>query len=168
VALGFDKTEAALSTLGTVLTTLQANTGRMAEAAAANYSATTDLADALAQQTGVGYRQMYGIIGGLVDRAIGEHRPLTTLTAATITAAAAERSLPITITDAAVQAALDPSAAIARRTHIGGAAPAEMARLLAARADAQAAARAWATTRQTRIAAARTATRTQLLAVSSE
>jgi argininosuccinate lyase len=167
VALGFDKTEAALSTLGTVLTTLQANTGRMAEAAAANYSATTDLADALAQQTGVGYRQMYAIIGGLVDHAIGEHRPLTTLTAAAITAAAAERNLSITITDTEVQAALDPQAAIARRTHIGGAAPAEMARLLAARTAAQATARAWATTRQTRIATARAATHTQLLAASS-
>jgi hypothetical protein len=90
------------------------------------------------------------------------------LTAAAITAAAAERHLTITVTDAEVQAALDPQAAVARRTHIGGAAPAEMARLLAARADAQAAARAWAATRTARIAAARTATRTQLLAASSE
>ena len=139
----------------------------MAEAAAANYSATTDLADALAQHTGVGYRQMYAIIGGLVDRAIGENRPLTTLTAAEIMAAAAERDLPITVTDDEVQAALDPQAAVARRTHIGGAAPAEMARLLAARADAQAAAYLWATTRQARIAAARAATHTQLLAASS-
>ncbi len=168
VTLGFDKTEAALSTLGTVLTTLEPNTARMAEAAVANYSATTDLADALAQQTGVGYRQMYAIIGGLVDRAIGENRPLTTLTAAEIMAAAEDRHLPITVTDDDVRAALDPAAAITRRTHIGGAAPAEMARLLAARTDQQATAHTWAATRQTRIAAARTTTRTQLLAASSE
>jgi hypothetical protein len=83
-------------------------------------------------------------------------------------AAAAERHLAITVTDDAVRAALDPRTAVARRTHIGGAAPAEMARLLAARAGAQAAARSWAATRQARIAAARTATRTQLLAASSE
>ena len=39
----------------------------MLEAVKANYSSTTDLADAIAQSTGVGYRQIYAIVGKLVD-----------------------------------------------------------------------------------------------------
>jgi argininosuccinate lyase len=168
VALGLDKTEAALTTLQTVLTTLQPNIDRMAAAVAANYSSTTDLADYLAQQSGVGYRQMYAVVGGLVDQAIQASQPLTTLTAAAIMAAAAERDLAITVTDVEVQAALDPSTAVARRTHIGGAAPAEMARLLTARAGQQAAARAWAAARRDRLAAARALTSRELRVASGE
>ena len=168
VALGCDKTEAALHTLHTVIATLQPNSGRMAAAVAANYSATTDLADSLAQQSGIGYRQIYAIVGGLVDRLMADDQPLTTLTAADLNAAAHAHGLRLEVTDAEVQAALDPARAVARRTHIGGAAPGEMARLLAERAEQQAAWQAWAAARQTRIAAARSTTAQQLLALTQK
>ncbi len=157
-ALGFAKTLAALGILRTTLATLVVDGDRMRGAVAANYSSTTDLADAIAAHTGVGYRQIYGVVGGLVDGLIAGGQPLGSLRAATICDAAAAAGLVIALTDAAVQAALDPAQALAARTHIGGAAPAEMARLLAARQQQLADQRAWIDTGWARIAAAHTVT----------
>ena len=55
-----------------------------------NYSSTTDLADTIALKSGIGYRQIYAIIGGLVDSLIEQGKPLYTLTAGEIMGAAAE------------------------------------------------------------------------------
>ena len=73
-ALGFDKTLAAVGILRATLATLGVNQERMAAAVRANYSATTDLADAMAQRTGVGYRQIYAVVGKLVDGLIERGR----------------------------------------------------------------------------------------------
>src|SRR5205814_2418094 len=71
-ALGFDKTLAALHTLKTTLATLSIERGRMLDSVRENYSCATDLADMVAQQSGVGYRQVYSIVGKMVDSMIEE------------------------------------------------------------------------------------------------
>ncbi len=157
-ALGFDKTQAALGMARVTLATLAVDAPRMRAAVEANYSSTTDLADLIAQRTGVGYRQIYAVVGRLVDGLIEAGRPLADLRAATIVEAASAAGLAITLADAEVQEALDPARALAARRHIGGAAPAEMARLLAARRAALADHAAWAQARRARIAAARSET----------
>ena len=164
-ALGFAKTLAGLTTLQTTLATLEVDAPRMARAVAANYSSTTDLADAIAQQSGVGYRQVYAVVGRLVDALITDGVPLGSLRAATIVQAAADAGLALTLSEAAVAAALDPARALAERRHLGGAAPAEMARLLQARQATLAAHRQWIAARHAGIAAARqdTAARVQAL-----
>ena len=132
-ALGFDKTLTGLSTLRVTLSTLIVNSERMLQAVKDNYSSTTDLADMIAQETGIGYRQIYAVVGKLVDRMIEQGRPLYTLTASELVEGAAAAGLKIALTDEQVQAALDPAQAVALRAHIGGPAPREMERLLASR-----------------------------------
>ena len=157
-ALGFDKTLAAVGILRATLATLGVNGERMAAAVRANYSSTTDLADAIAQRTGVGYRQIYAVVGKLVDGLIERGAPLSSLSAATIVAAAAQAGLEITLSDAEIAEALDPARALAQRRHIGGAAPAEMARLLAERQATLSAWQGWVADGHARIAAARAET----------
>ena len=166
-ALGFAKTLDALGILRTTLATLEVDKDRMQAAVAANYSSTTDLADAIAAHTGVGYRQIYKVIGGLVDGLMAAGQPLGSLRAATIRDAAAAAGLALALTDAEVQAALDPAQALAARTHLGGAAPAEMARMLAARRQALADQHTWIAGGWARIAAARTATQQAVQALYS-
>jgi argininosuccinate lyase len=157
-ALGFDKTLAAVGILRATLATLSVNEARMAAAVRANYSSTTDLADAIAQRTGVGYRQIYAVVGKLVDGLIERGAPLSSLSAATIVEAAAQAGLEISLSDAEIAEALDPARALAQRRHIGGAAPAEMARLLAERQTTLGAWQAWVADGHARIAAARAET----------
>jgi argininosuccinate lyase len=137
----------------------------MLEAVKRNYSSTTDLADMVAQQTGVGYRQIYAIVGGLVDAMIEQGRLLQTLTAQEIVRAAADAGMQVALTDEQVQGALDPRSAVARREHVGGAAPGEMSRLLEARRESLGEHRHWATGRRDGIEAARRETLARALAL---
>lgn len=132
-SLGFTKTREAVGMLSTVLSTVWVDRARMLDAARANYSSTTDLADMIAQVSGVGYRQVYAVVGRLVDSFIEQNLPLHTITAEAINDAACDAGIALAVTDAELAAALDPAQAIAARTHIGGSAPAEMVRLLEAR-----------------------------------
>jgi len=166
-ALGFDKTLAALGILRVTLSTLGVDQDRMLAAVRANYSSTTDLADLVAQRNGVGYRQVYAIIGRLVDGLIEAEQPLESLSAEAIVEAARTAGLSIQVTDTEVQEALDPARALHARRHIGGAAPDEMARLLAARQAALETHDAWATVQQDRIAAARAETRARIAGLST-
>jgi len=154
-ALCFDKTLAALSILSVTLSTLQVDRERMLEAVKANYSSTTDLADTIAQLTGVGYRQIYAIVGRLVDQLIEQGRPLNSLTAATISAAAFAADLDINFTDEQIQAALNPARAVSRRSHIGGSAPDQMSTMLVTRRQSLATQQNWIQARHNAIAEAR-------------
>jgi argininosuccinate lyase len=164
-ALCFDKTLAALSTLSITLSTLRVERARMLEAVKTNYSSTTDLADAIAQVTGVGYRQIYAIVGKLVDELIEAGQPLHSLTAERIVEAASSTGIKITLTDVQVQEALDPAKAVSWRKHVGGAAPEEMGLMLAARRKALAEHLGWVEERHAAIDSARqeTAARIHLL-----
>ena len=157
-SLCFDKTLAAISTLSVTMSTLTIDRDRMLKAVRENYSSTTDLADLVAQETGVGYRQIYSIVGHLVDDLIKTGRPLDTLSAAQIVKAASEAGLQISLTDRQLSDALDPLNALSKRRHIGGAAPEEMLRLLASRSDSLAEHAKWITARREAIDRARHAT----------
>ena len=154
-ALAFDKTLSALSALQSTLSTLDVNRERMLEAVKNNYSSTTDLADTIAQQTGVGYRRIYAIVGRLVDTMIEQGRPLHAITAQEIVHAAADAGLSISLTNEQVAEALDPGRALSRRKHIGGAAPEEMTRMLKSRNNALSAHLEWIGAQRAHIAAAR-------------
>ena len=166
-ALGFDKTLSALSTLRITLATLTVDHERMLEAVRNNYSSTTDLADAVAQQTGVGYRQIYAIIGRVVDRAIEAGKPLYTVSAQEIVQEAEEAGVHIAITEEQVQQALDPARAVALRKHTGGANPTEMSRLLTIRMSTLADHKQWVAERHAQIDAARQETQARAASLTS-
>lgn len=132
-ALGFDKTLAALPILRVTLAGLSVDRERMLQAVINNYSSTTDLADAVARHSGVGYRQMYAVVGKLVDAMIERGEPLNRIRAEEIVNTAREAGISLELTDEQVQSLLDPASAIAHRSHLGGAAPAEMARMISIR-----------------------------------
>ncbi len=157
-ALGFDKTLSALSTLTATIATLSVHRERMLQAVRDNYSSTTDLADTIALKSGIGYRQIYAIIGGLVDSLIEQGKPLYTLTAGEIMGAAAAAGLNVQLSDREVQDALDPERAVTLRKHLGGAAREEMARMQAARAEVLASNVQWIDDQQSSIGAARQST----------
>ncbi|MDQ6695710.1 MAG: lyase family protein, partial [Chloroflexota bacterium] len=165
-ALGFSKTLSALGILRTTLLTLRVDKDRMLEAVRANYSSTTDLADMVAQRSGVGYRRIYPIIGGLVDTMMEESRPLHTLRAGEIIEAAARAGIELSITDNQVAEALDPQLAVALRAHIGGAAPVEMVSMLASRADTLAQHRDWIGEQRSHLHKAKAGTLSQVSALS--
>jgi argininosuccinate lyase len=147
-ALGFDKTDAALDMLRTALSTLWADRERMLAAVKANYSSTTDLADMIARQSGIGYRQVYRTIGKLVDGLMESGQPLGTLSAPTIVQAFAEAGLEITLDEREVRQALDPARAVGQRRHRGGAAPEEMEKMLRARRERLAEHEGWIEARE--------------------
>jgi argininosuccinate lyase len=167
-ALGFDKTFAGLQTLRVTISTLQVDHERMLQSVKDNYSSTTDLADMVARETGVGYRRIYSVVGRLVDKMIESNRPLYTLTAAEIVEGAKEAGLTIDISDEQVQAALDPAQAIAQRTHIGGPASGEMAKLIQARRDQLAGHLHWLEEALSTIEAARQETNAAVSALAEE
>lgn len=167
-ALGFEKTQTALSMLAVTLSTLQVNSERMLEAVRENYSSTTDLADTIAQQSGVGYRQVYAVVGKVVDAMIEQRRPLHAITAEELGKAFEAAGLEIGVTDEQVQKALDPARAVERRKHVGGSAHSEMARMQAARGETLAGHSAWIEERQARIDAARRSTNERAAAIEEE
>jgi argininosuccinate lyase len=157
-ALGFGKTQEALHMLNTILSTLWVDRDRMLRAVKANYSSSTDLADAVAQASGVGYRQVYAIVGKLVDTMIQEDRPLHTITAQAINDAAHQADIDLNITDEQIQSALDPHQAVAARKHTGGSESGEMERLLQSRKQRLTQHVLWHDKNKAHIVEARTAT----------
>jgi argininosuccinate lyase len=166
--LCFDKTLAGLRTLAVTLSTLEVDKTRMLDAVKANYSSTTDLADAIAQHTGVGYRQIYAVIGSLVDGLIEAGQPLHALTAAKIVEAASQAGISIKLSDELVDAALDPEQAVAQRYHTGGAAADEMSKMLTARRNALKRQVNWREDQHGVISGARDATQAEILALREE
>ncbi len=163
--LGFDKTLAALQTLTVTLATLRMDRERMLKSVRENYSSATDLADMIAQQTGVAYRRVYSIVGKMVDSMITEGRPLYTVTAEELARAAQAVGLQISVSDKEVQGALDPEQAIATRNHVGGSTQAEMRRMLEKRQEKHLNHLAWCEKRCAIISKARNETTTMAKAL---
>ena len=113
-----------------VISTLRINEQRMLDLAVSNYSLTTDLADYISQKTKIGYRQVYKIIGQIVDKAIEKGKPLDRITATEIMQAADDLDLKIEVSDEEIAQALDPKLVIAKRNNVGGSSPTVMNKLL--------------------------------------
>jgi argininosuccinate lyase len=127
-----------------VAKTLCVNKERMREAVISNYSLATDLADYLASNFGLPYRTVYLVVGKAVDEAIGAGKAITELNVQGINAALqAETGKPVSLTREQLQEVLDPEKCLARRQHIGGAAPEQMATLIAKRRQQVEARRGW-------------------------
>jgi argininosuccinate lyase len=156
VTEGLKRTLDGLRQLPGLLESLIIDADRMRQAVVENYSLATDLADYLAQHFGLPYRSAYTVVGTLVKEAIAADCPLHAMDVARLQALARDvAGVEIALSQAAFEAVLEPERALAQRQHVGGAAPAEMARLIAARWAAMEQDRAWLTEREQAIAKAR-------------
>ena len=110
---------------------------RMARAAAEGFGSATELADVIVRESGMSFRMAHNVVAVVVRDAL-----VAGLTADAIRSADLDRAAtalfgkPLGVPEAAVAQALDPAANIRARTVLGGPAPAELARMLAARRDA--------------------------------
>ncbi len=103
IELGFVKVMDAMETLSAVMKSMKLNKARMHKVVTENYSLATDLADYIAQKTGLPYRKVYKEVGETVKNKIKENIPLTSL---------------------------DPAQAILKRKHIGGSNPQVMKKMI--------------------------------------
>lgn len=127
IDLGFSKTLSLVGALESVLTSLTIDKKRMMDLVLANYSMTTDLADAISQVSGVGYRIVYKIVGQVVDEAIQKGILLNTISAEEITKKASAMGITLHVTNVQILDAIDPHRALEKRVHIGGSAKKAMA-----------------------------------------
>ncbi len=119
-ATAFRKMNEMLLSLEQVVVTSTFDAKRMSEMVDDNYSLTTDLADQLAQTTGIPYRRMYKIVGVAVDELMRTRQPLPKLTAAMLKRSADALSIKLEVDDALISRLLDARHALERRAHIGG------------------------------------------------
>ena len=120
IDLGLLKTNDCLDSLNEIVKTMIPNKAKMLKMVNENYSLTTDVADHLAQKTGIPYRLMYKIVGTVVDQAINNDKLLDQVTADEVKNVAKNLGAEINITDEDLQVVLDPVYAINLRKHVGG------------------------------------------------
>jgi argininosuccinate lyase len=105
-------------------------------AAATDFSTITDLADTLVREAALPFRLAHEICATLVRDALEAGQGPAELHAAAVNAAASARAgRNIRLSEAAVRSALDPAAAVARRSHLGGTAPATVRAAIAVARD---------------------------------
>jgi argininosuccinate lyase len=119
VFAGFDALELSLAAMAGMITDLEPNKERMAEAAGSGYATATDLADWLVRELDLPFREAHHITGAAVREA--ETRGVDL---AELPLEALQRLNPA-ITSG-VYAVLTPQASVASRTSYGGTAPAQV------------------------------------------
>jgi argininosuccinate lyase len=125
-----------------VTRTMTFHTGRMRAASTEGFAAATEVADTLVRDAGLSFRQAHRVLATAVARLAEAGREMTPVDAAMLNELASEMAgRPVTLTEEALRGALDPGLNIARRATLGGPAPAEVRRMLAARQMSLAAAR---------------------------
>ncbi len=154
IARGLELADESLAMVTSLLPCLTVDAPRMQAAVAGNYSLATDLADALAQDSGLPYRQVYHLVGDWVKAAIAAERSFDALSAAELVAFAAERGLTLALSQAAYAAIVDPLRAVSRRRNAGSPAPERVLEMLAEQHAAIARHRAWREALAQRIATA--------------
>jgi len=135
-----------------VLAGVRFDRDRLAAAARRGYLAGNDLAERIMYRSGLPFGEAHRIVGAAVRRALEAGRDADGIDAASLDAAALEvHGAVLGLSDADVRDALDPEAAVARRTGTGGAAPGSVRGLLAERRRALRRQRAWVDARRTAI-----------------
>jgi argininosuccinate lyase len=115
-----------------VVATLTMNEARLREALASGFSQSTDVAEQLMVSCGVDYRTAYQIVGSAVRRLAAEGGTAGDLSPMLLDEIAVEQlGRPLAIDAAMLSDAVDPSAIVATRVAMGGAAPEPMRAMLA-------------------------------------
>ena len=113
-----------------VVRTLEVNTGRMRAALDSGFSQATDLAEYIMQTCGIDYRTAYRVVGHAVRQASAAGLRGADIDGALLDAAAADiTGAPLGLAGRDLATVLDPWQIVVSRTSLGGAAPAEVARM---------------------------------------
>lgn len=153
-----------------VVTGMQVDTARMAQAARDGFTVAADIADVVAVEAGLDYRTAHTVVGRAVRALAEADRPPADLTADLLRAIAREVvGHDVVIGDAAIEAALDPAACVLARSQAGAATPDEIAGMVDDVRMALADGTAWssASRRRTALATERLLTRARELAAGS-
>ncbi len=115
-----------------VVATLTMNEARLREALASGFSQSTDVAEQLMVSCGIDFRTAYQIVGSAVRRLAAEGGTASDLSPWLLDQIAVEQlGRPLDIDAATLSDAVDPSAIVATRVALGGAAPGPMGAMLA-------------------------------------
>lgn len=131
--LAISKSQYMLEQLEEVLSFLVIKKEKMKQSVIDNYSLSGDLADHIAQITGIPYRKVYTLVGTLVKAKRSRMAPITSIDSKELTAAAKKLGLKVVISNSEIAKALDPVLAISRRVHAGGSAPEVMKQMIGRR-----------------------------------
>jgi len=157
VPAALELAEQAAALLAEVVDGLRFDRERLAAAARRGYLAANDLAELIMMRRGIPFGTAHRIVGEAVRLALAAGREEDGIDAAALDMAAREvAGVPLGLDDAAVREALDPGAAVARRTGIGGAAPAAVRTLLTEQRRSLRRQRSWTAARAAALAAAET------------
>jgi argininosuccinate lyase len=136
--------EQSASLMAEVLAGIRFNRERLEAAARRDYLAGNDLAERIMYLRDLPFGEAHRIVGAAVRRALDAGDDQGGIDAARLDAAAIEvTGNPLGLADADVREALDPEAAVARRTGTGGAAPAATRRMIRERRGALRRQRRW-------------------------
>ncbi len=129
---------------GAVIDTLGVNVEHLRLRAGAGFTTVTELADTLARECDLPFRQAHGVVSALVNYAQENAIPPGQLSAKMLRDVAAERlDLQLELSEAQMARALDPHAFVAARVVPGGAAPEATAAVLDAQTEALRHDRGW-------------------------
>lgn len=140
------------------LASIRLRTDVMADRARSNWATASNLAETIAREAGLSFREAHGIVGSVVRTAVEAGITPQDLTGAAVDAAArAIVGRPLDLGDAVVREALDPVRFIETRATSGSVNPAEVRHMIADRREALAAEAAWLRGRRDREREARRA-----------
>ena len=128
--LGVSKTEEVISSFTSLLGTMKLNKEKMLQSVVVNFSLSTDLADYIAQKSGLPYRKVYKIVGLLVKEMKEKGQSFSALTADEFNVQAVLLGISYKLTDSQFKEAIDPVRAVIERVHIGGSNPKVMEKMI--------------------------------------
>jgi len=145
-------TEGMLHLFTGIVSTLGVHEDRMRGALKGSWCTASNLADTLVRETGLSFRQVHHVVARLVRISLAERISPVDVTGAVLARAALETiGKELTLSDAAIRAALDPALFITTRVTFGSVAPAEVDRMLAGAQSELAHGRDWLAAERGRI-----------------
>lgn len=132
IARGLAIADESLRQLTTLMPCIVVDKGRMSRAVRENFSLATDLADAVARQSGLPYRQVYHLVGDWVKEAIDAGKTFDQLGSEDLVAFARGHGIHLELSDDQYTAMVDPLKAVSRRDNLGSPAPRRVAEMIQA------------------------------------
>ncbi len=160
----FMATQGSLALMAAIMETLTVNEARMVQAANANWSTATNLADQIVREGDLSFREAHSLVARLVRECVDQGIPVEDVTADLLRNAAAALNLPAPeLSTDAVLRCLDARAFVQTRTSTGGTAASQIDELTRIARTVLADQETWLREREARLAAA-TAARKQAVA----
>ena len=141
---GLETATEILHLYGAVIETLKVNVKDLRQRAIAGFTTVTELADTLVRDGGLSFRQAHALVSAVVSYALIHELTPNDINSRLLREISEETlGLRITLSDTAIQNALDPAAFVAARTTLGGVAPSATSGVLASQVGQLTSDRQW-------------------------